>query len=255
MSDEFWGFSHKDIDCLAALTNTVILDLSKVSERELSAIWSSTTSRHGIASRHDIIHATLRMKYGCTCGACICGILSPRMRFAILRAAEFCHEQLVWDLDNTDISGPGWVHDNDHYLRFLSGLVRQNLAANESSRRGFANMFDYVASCLREERLPTKENVLELYRNRSSEWPPVTKHYLERGGTVAAVASMVFQGAMAWDEWAGDGLHRMVFGEQIDELPPCRNDHEFGFVSGMCGYNLCPDDLLFASTLESLFGM
>ncbi len=41
---------------------------------------------------------------------------------------------------------------------------------------------------------------------------------------------------MEQDEWAGDGNHQDVFSEQIAKLPECRNDHEFGSVSGMCGY-------------------
>lgn len=41
---------------------------------------------------------------------------------------------------------------------------------------------------------------------------------------------------MEHDQWAGDGSHREVFAEDIDKLAVCMNDHEFGFVAGMCGY-------------------
>ena len=41
---------------------------------------------------------------------------------------------------------------------------------------------------------------------------------------------------MAWDERTGDGHHRRAYGERIDALTACRNDHELGFVSRMCGY-------------------
>lgn len=47
---------------------------------------------------------------------------------------------------------------------------------------------------------------------------------------------MCFQLAMDQDEFAGDGEHHNVFSDKIEALPECRNDHEFGFVSGMCGY-------------------
>jgi hypothetical protein len=47
---------------------------------------------------------------------------------------------------------------------------------------------------------------------------------------------MIFEAAMRMDEWAGDGDHGDSFGVNIDELTACRNDHEFGLVSGMCGY-------------------
>lgn len=42
--------------------------------------------------------------------------------------------------------------------------------------------------------------------------------------------------ALDQDEWAGDGSHRDWFGDEIDQLSVCRNDHEFGFVSGMFTY-------------------
>ena len=44
---------------------------------------------------------------------------------------------------------------------------------------------------------------------------------------------MLFQGAMNQDELAGDGMHAEIFEEDIAQLPECRNDHEFGFVSGI----------------------
>ncbi|PGH06462.1 hypothetical protein AJ79_06552 [Helicocarpus griseus UAMH5409] len=70
----------------------------------------------------------------------------------------------------------------------------------------------------------------------ANEWPPCTKNFLERGGTVASIANAVFERVMQEDEWAGDGEHERTFGNEIAQLPVCRNDHEFGFVSGMCGY-------------------
>lgn len=98
------------------------------------------------------------------------------------------------------------------------------------------NMFDHFAGCLRKSRMPTEAEVLDYYRDDVSEWPPVTRNYLQRGGSVAAVANAIFERAMEQDEWAGDGTHREIFGEDIDALPACRNDHEFGFVAGTCGY-------------------
>jgi hypothetical protein len=41
---------------------------------------------------------------------------------------------------------------------------------------------------------------------------------------------MLFEKAME------DPLHMETFEDEIQQLPECRNDHEIGFVSGMCGY-------------------
>ncbi len=42
--------------------------------------------------------------------------------------------------------------------------------------------------------------------------------------------------AIKQDKWTGDGEYQELSGEEIAYLPECRNDHEFGYVSGMCGY-------------------
>lgn len=47
---------------------------------------------------------------------------------------------------------------------------------------------------------------------------------------------MLSQRAMESDELAGDPLHAEICAREIQQLPQCRNDYEFGFVSGMCGY-------------------
>lgn len=46
----------------------------------------------------------------------------------------------------------------------------------------------------------------------------------------------IIEASMSWDEWLGNKRYAQNSQEGIDELPPCRNDHEFAFVSGMCGY-------------------
>jgi hypothetical protein len=45
----------------------------------------------------------------------------------------------------------------------------------------------------------------------------------------------VFEKTRGEDEWAGNGEHQAAFQEDIEALPECRNDHEFGFVALACG--------------------
>jgi len=232
-SDKFEGFSQSDIARLAALTGTEIVDLSRLSDQDISASSSVTDDVARRIPKVNTIRSTLRLKYGCTCGECIGGFLSPRMHFALLCQAEHQHDMLGDDLD---ASGSYWVAYNEDELRHLAPPVRQNLTTNKSMRQGFTNMFHHIARCLEKRRLPNEETVLDLYHNETSEWPPVTKNYLQRGGTVAAAATMLFEEAMRCDEWAGDGMHMDDHEDDIKKLPTCRNDHEFGFVSGMCGY-------------------
>lgn len=234
-SDEFNGFSATSIACLAALENTVASDLSSLSPRSIECVWAATDEQIRRAPQFDIagIRKTMRYKYGCTCGQCIGGFLSPRMKFALLCVSDIEQDFMHASMDDT---GPHWVDWHWDLLTHLPESVRENLKTNKSMRQGFTSMISHFAECLRQGRMPTEGEVLDFYRLRVSEWPPVTRNYLQRGGSVAAVANMIFEKAMLGDEWAGDGELREGLEEDIDELVVCRNDHEFGFVAGMCGY-------------------
>ncbi|KAJ6112318.1 hypothetical protein N7523_008379 [Penicillium sp. IBT 18751x] len=203
ISDQFSGFSDNAVDCLKFLNGgTEVTDVD----------WQ-------------------RLKYGCTCGQCISGFLSPRMCFALECQADIWSDFLREDIED----GNFWFENNSTFLSFLPRRVQNNLKANKSMRNGVMNLCNHIANCLRGHMIPNESNV-EMVLHDASEWPPTSRSFLQRGGSVGAVATMLFQRAMESDELAGDPLHMETFGDQILQLPECRNDHEFGFVSGMCGY-------------------
>ncbi|KAI1144865.1 hypothetical protein F4825DRAFT_445331 [Nemania diffusa] len=235
MADRFEGFCQSDIMCHAALTGTEIFDLTKLSDRDIRAVSSATDEMAARVREANPIRNTLRLKYGCTCGQCIGGFLSPRTRSALLYQAEIQHATLN-EFPGRAFSGPDWVELNDDVLGYLDEAVRENLKTNKSMRQGFINMCDHIASCLRKKRLPDTATVLDFYREEVSEWPPVTRNYLQRGGTVAAVAMMLIERAIESEAWDSDGSYMEIFDDEVSQLPTCRNDYEFGFVHGMCGY-------------------
>ncbi|KAI9696516.1 MAG: hypothetical protein M1820_008144 [Bogoriella megaspora] len=208
LSDMFKGFNKESVQCLMklrGLVNTTQLDVE-------------------------------RLTFGCTCGQCTKGFLSPRMRHALLCQAQIQYDKLSEDVYSVD--GESFVIFNEYLLNFLEPAVRANLATNKSMRRGFVNLCNHFVTALKwnnDTGIPSRVNVLHA-AECASEWPPATLNYLQRGGTAYAVGSMVFNRAMEQDRWAGDGEHYEIFKNDIDQLPECRNDHEFGFVSGMCGY-------------------
>ncbi|KAI0530155.1 hypothetical protein GGR58DRAFT_518699 [Xylaria digitata] len=241
MSDSFEGFCQSDIACLAALTGTEIVDLTKLSDRDIWVVSKATDETASRVPEVIPIRNALRLKYGCTCGQCIGGFLSPRTRFALQYQAQFQYDNLD-ELHSGGSSGLDWVELNGHILSHLTEGVRENLKTNKSMRQGFINMCDHIARCLGRKRLPDATTVLDFYQNQVREWPPVTGNYLERGGTVAAVAMMIFDMVIDQDEWAGDGTIMDVFEDDLNQLPTCRNDHEFDFVSSMCGYERIPTE-------------
>ena len=128
----------------------------------------------------------LRLRYGCACGECLAGIISPRVASALLHQAVIAHDSFT---DELHYDGKTFVELNDYRLTHLQPAVCENLKTNKSMREGYANMFSYIAECLRQKIAPAPENVLKIYRD-TSEWPPVTRNYLSCGGTVEAAFLM-----------------------------------------------------------------
>lgn len=156
------------------------------------------------------------------------------MKLALLWTADSMQGLMEVELEH--LSGPDWVDENSFLLTHLPENVRENLKTNKSMRQDCANMCSHFAESLRRGVIPTEAGVLDVFRRYQREWPPVTRNFLQRGRTVASVAKIIFEWTTNDDEWTGNGELREVLSEQIDELPMCRNDHEFGFVAGMCGY-------------------
>jgi hypothetical protein len=157
------------------------------------------------------------------------------MKLALIFQAEVTHDQLDFEISD----GPNWCAWHDYVISHVSPAIQQNSRTNKSLRQGFANIFTYIATCLNSDTVPTGENVLEAFQNNGSEWPPVTRNYLERGGTiegkVEAAVAIIFDHARDQDEKAGDGEFEVVMEEELSQLKICRNDHEFGFVASRCG--------------------
>ncbi|KAK7960339.1 hypothetical protein PG988_011553 [Apiospora saccharicola] len=240
VSDRFEGFEQRSIDCIGRFLGTPVFNLDQLSPDDVHKILSAAGSLGHLASQKDSIDYALRLKYGCTCGCCLGGFLSPRTRHALIQQAQYQHDLLSDDISdwysNESTSGAEWVHEHEFLLTFLPDPVRQNLKTNKSMRQGFTALCKHFAKCLEKNWIPTEGNILWVWRFETSEWPPVTRNYLARGGPVSAVATMIFERAMSQDEWPSiwNKDFRDIFSD--DNLPECRNDLEFGFVSGMCGY-------------------
>ncbi|TGO89247.1 hypothetical protein BPOR_0118g00100 [Botrytis porri] len=181
----------------------------------------------------------LQLKCGCTYGECIGGFLSPRMKLALLFQAETHYDSLN---DSIHMSlgddGLDWLWLQESLVEHVHPDLQQNFKTNKSLRRGFANMFNYIATCLNANKPPTRRNVLKVCEE-TREWPPVTNNYLQWGGTldnkVEAVLEKVFEYAHAQNEIFGDGEFMNCMEKDIKQLKICRNDHEYGFVAKSCG--------------------
>lgn len=229
VSDEFKGFPDTTVACVALLKGMSTVNISE----------------------------KLRLKFGCTCGSCIGGFLSPRMRFSLRNKAKYIHDmlqmcmssQMTGDLDD-------FLYSAEDYLLYVPESVRNNMRTNRSLRQGFANLFTHFEQLSKVDTsrgLLNEPNVL-LQLEMEGEWPPHSKNYLKRGGTIYAVGSCLFEFAMNEDEVTGDGDPNMFDEDEKKEfekspegvklktelagLSECRNDLEYGFVSAQLGYKM-----------------
>ncbi|KAK6820311.1 hypothetical protein RU639_007510 [Aspergillus parasiticus] len=200
VSDMFTGFDNTILSCLCLLRGLAIEDISE--------------------DEH------LRLKFGCTCGNCLGGFLSPRVLDMLLFSAETIFD-LIYTVGNR-YDGHEWCRYYEGLLKYLPDPIAQSLAIRDDMRTGFCMLWKYLATCLRERMLPTDENVLLLVRN-SNDWPPHCRNFIQKGGSISSAATMLFQQAMELEQ-----LYDFEKGPV--DLPICRNDREFGMVSGMCGY-------------------
>lgn len=116
---------------------------------------------------------------------------------------------------------------------------RQQMAAeNPSAHLGFGNLCYHIGTCLENKIVPNKHNILAVLSNADEakvNIPECTK-YLKMGGTVERLVLWIIACAIDEDDVIGNGEYMEMKREEIAKLPKCRNDREFGFVSGMCGY-------------------
>ena len=201
ISDNFEGYYHDEVECLLQMKGRTSPSMDEVS----------------------------RIRYGCTCGACV-GFMSPRMMLSFKYHADLIYDMLN---DALDDSGSDWVDFNSIWIEKINPAVLQNLKTNKSMRQGATNLFSHAANCIRARQLPLTFNVLRILDN-AGEWPPASRNFMQRGGTVGSVVQAVFDYAISQDLYLGSGEHELLFQADIDKLPKCRNDREFVFVRRQC---------------------
>ncbi|KAI8668906.1 hypothetical protein NCS57_00703800 [Fusarium keratoplasticum] len=158
VSDDFRGFSSVQIASLGALEGVNVCDLDKVSKDIIARVF--TTPKYGFqripgASE---IQRTLRLKYGCTCGQCLGGFLSPRMQRA-LRQQSVLQLEALWDqIDH----GPAWAKWNRTQLRRVSFTTQHLMEDHKNLRVGFVSLSKHFSTCIERKRVPDEANILEV---------------------------------------------------------------------------------------------
>ncbi|KAM7198726.1 hypothetical protein V8F20_006041 [Naviculisporaceae sp. PSN 640] len=255
----FKGFSHDIIASYAALKglDPVIELPEEINEYFLSELKAPENYDDKLKLK------TLRIKYGCSCGECIAGFLSPRMRYAL---SNFARDYIV------EFKRQGYFNAAGS---FLSDSARKKLRdEHPGMQEGYILICSYIGSlCAEGSKIPSVRNIMEYARgqqkhnqNENNMSVAVLGEFLRQGGTVAAVAKDLFKVTETYFEIAGcenddefsdprlpvnrylarqtgkgKGRETEVLSEKEDggrelKLPRCANDREMAFVQRMCGY-------------------
>lgn len=150
-----------------------------------------------------------RTKYGCTCGECLGGFLSPRMRVSMKIACEWENdnemndEAAIWkDAEENDTSfmdPPTW--------QYLPAAIKPFMKSNKNYRIGHRLLHGHIITCLDKKIVPNEQNILEVIEE-ASEWPPATKNFLQKAGLagIEAVMRAVVGRMVETDLKAGCGI-------------------------------------------------
>jgi len=131
-------------------------------------------------------------KYGCTCGDCLGGFLSPRMRASMKMTCE-------WENDNE-------MNDEDYVWKeaeqygdqgmssiaswpYLPAVIKPFMKSNKNYRIGHRLLHGHIITCLDKGVVPNAQNILEAIEE-ASEWPPATKNFLQKAGLAGIEAVM-----------------------------------------------------------------
>ncbi|KAK0439244.1 ankyrin repeat family protein [Desarmillaria tabescens] len=174
-----------------------------------------------------------QLPFGCTCGQCSGGWLSPRMRFALQVQAAFYMDTLPMDLSSFT---RGEALDASEEMigcgttAYLPPALQRNMF--KSFYRGFTTIFEVIYKILKNDSQIPKLQDIE--RDAVFEWG--TSFYFSKGGRVEYALDAVTAIAKEQSN-LGDGTFYETFGgdEGFVRLPECVNDEEFEMVRVMLG--------------------
>jgi GNAT superfamily N-acetyltransferase len=187
-----------------------------------------------------------RLAGGCTCGECFEGCMSPRMRLALATQAEGLHESYTEQL--TDMGPRQWVSCNvEEALPFYCFSMMNH---SRSMCLGFTSLMKHISKCLWAGMLPNEVNIMSIH-DRDEKDKVNTKNFFKGGGKVATVAKVAFEAAIDDDSFTDVGTPAWPLPEGTNELPKCRNDHEYGYVGIKCRYAAIEPFVGFNGDLEA----
>jgi GNAT superfamily N-acetyltransferase len=166
-----------------------------------------------------------RVKFGCSCGLCVSGFLSPRMFMRLRNAAEVLYKLLA-AVAESGADGHVWCSQFKGQLAYLPDDLKPKFRRNAVLRKVFTALTGAISKCLSQNIVPCRKQVV-IFLSETTSGSQVDVHYFRKGGSVAAVVNAIIDLAknQAIKKWNSTG---------VLQLPMCRNDDEFEFVRRHC---------------------
>ncbi|KAG6888582.1 hypothetical protein C0995_007264 [Termitomyces sp. Mi166 len=168
-------------------------------------------------------------RWGCTCGACTEGWMSPRMRCRIASAAEFISD-LMTDVHTSEFPKTG-AHPSPNDL-YPDVPFELHPRLTLEFWMGFTIVFEMIGILLGGTDLPlTEAAVLKLARRRA-----VVDYFLTNGGKVLHALDATMD--TVWEQSARcDGIFEEINAndDEYNALPTCENDLNFELVRNKLG--------------------
>jgi len=168
IADKFDGFDNDSIACLMKLTR---IEAPTAEQRDMA-------------------------KFGCSCGQCVSGFLSPRMINKLRAEAEVLSNSLTY-LGSTE-DGKSWHLLFKDVLVHLPDRLQQQFRRNKILRNIFTELLSTVAQLLAEKVVPRRATVVDCLRE-TPVGSQIDMHYFQKGGTVAAAVNIVIDNAKESD--------------------------------------------------------
>jgi hypothetical protein len=179
-----------------------------------------------------------QIRFGCTCGHCEGGYLSPRMTKRLELHADYISRHLLSHVDTGDAPYYAPINSmfdpgNKHMKAILHPHTRIMFLESLSLRHGFANHFAFLSQCLALNFAPTDINLVTILLNSGVQGEQA-REFFEHGGSCQMIRSITFDVAAANSEWAGTGSSQGRLYGSWGTLHECRNDLEFILAERFC---------------------
>lgn len=176
----------------------------------------------------------MAFKWGCTCGRCKGGWLSPRMIYRL----RVCAEITADGLREQQLPAHTVITQDDLLSMpmsdYIPAVIRRS-GVYPSYIKGYMKIFEAIANVLQAESntLRSKEAIKEqlLAANQQRIDKDIINYYFHNGGTIDHVISAVIH--RSWEEGPeGDNSFEEVeeFKTELSELPECSNDNSHSLV-------------------------